>query len=286
MPRSSGLLRPALESALERLVAPKGVWALMGAISKQKASSVPQFLPFRVKIINFIKGLADTYPNHLRGFGTHPPFFHLVGHLVFNHLLCLQGCNNPWAGHSTWGMWRDARDAKKRCCQCWRARGRRAGKPQQVHKPAHACTPRGQPASPWESMHHTQGTVRILHTYQASYSGIPAGGGTWQRAEMTASGLESSLTSKAYFFSTIFSAGKLEIITNQRGQQAAASQTPFVGWCWGSKREVICPKSQSHSDLPLDSKGKGKETSKNEAMSRKEKNTPQAKILWNKYRIF
>lgn len=32
-------------------------------------------------------------------------------------------------------------------------------------------------------MHHTQGTVRILHTYQASYSGIPAGGGTWQRAE-------------------------------------------------------------------------------------------------------
>lgn len=104
---------------------------------------------------------------------------------------------------------------------------------------------------------------------------------------MTASGLESSLTSpKAYFLSTIFSAGKLEIITNQKGQQAAASQTPFVGWCWGSKREVICPKSQSHSDLPLDSKEKGRETSKNEAMSRKEKNTPQAKILWNKYRIF
>lgn len=45
-----------------------------------------------------------------------------------------------------------------------------------------------------------------------------------KEARMTASGLESSLISpKAYFLSTIFSAGKLEVITNQRdrGQQPA-----------------------------------------------------------------
>lgn len=51
-----------------------------------------------------------------------------------------------------------------------------------------------------------------------------------KEARMTASGLESSLISpKAYFLSIIFSAGKLEIITNRRGQWAATSQTPFVG---------------------------------------------------------
>lgn len=58
----------------------------------------------------------------------------------------------------------EKRDAKKRRVPaCVREQEeKRAGKPQQAHKHAHACTPWGQPASPCESMHHTQGTVRTL----------------------------------------------------------------------------------------------------------------------------